>query len=102
MTHTNTNDTPMTTSTEIAQKIDLGFDYVNLIGFSNEDELKNEYGEEFYKKFVEVFADEWRVFSLLLPKFKDLYAKVRRRGTLVNDPRKGGSQGKMLVNDLDF
>ena len=35
----------MTTSTEIAQKIDLGFDYVNLIGFSNEDELKNEYSE---------------------------------------------------------
>ena len=28
MTQTNTNDTPMTTSTEIAQKIDLGFDYV--------------------------------------------------------------------------
>ena len=56
MKHTNTKDTPMTTSTEIAQKIDLGFDYVNLIGFSNEDELKNEYGEEFYKKFVKVFS----------------------------------------------
>ena len=40
MKHTNTNDTPMTTSTEIAQKIDLGFDYVNLIGFRNEDELR--------------------------------------------------------------
>ena len=53
----------MTTSTEIAQKIDLGFDYVNLIGFSNEEELENEYEEEFYKKFVEVFADEW--FTLI-------------------------------------
>ena len=63
MTQPNTNDTPMTTSTEIAQKIDLGFDYVNLIGFSNEDELKKEYGEEFYKKFVDEFADEW--FTLI-------------------------------------
>ena len=53
----------MSILTEIAQKIDLGFDYVNLIGFSNEDELKNEYGEEFYKKFVEVFANEW--FTLI-------------------------------------
>ena len=44
MTQTNTNDTPMTTSTEIVQQIDLGFDYVNLIVFSNEDELKKEYG----------------------------------------------------------
>ena len=63
MTETNTNAIPMTTSTEIAQKIDLGFDYVNLIHFSNENELKKEYGEEFYKKFVEVFADEW--FTLI-------------------------------------
>ena len=63
MTQTNTKDTPMTTSTEIAQKIDLGFDYVNLIGFSNEEELKKEYGEEFYKKFVDEFADEW--FTLI-------------------------------------
>ena len=62
MTYTNTNDTPMTTSTEIAQKIDLGFDYVNLIGFSKKDELKNEYGEEFYKKFVDEFACEWYNF----------------------------------------
>ena len=63
MKHTNTKDTPMTTSTEIAQKIDLGSDHVNLIGFSNEEELKNEYGEEFYKKFVDEFADEW--FTLI-------------------------------------
>lgn len=63
MTQTNTNAVPMITSTEIAQKIDLGFDYVNLIGFSNEDELKKEYGEEFYKKFVDEFADEW--FTLI-------------------------------------
>ena len=62
MKHTNTKDTPMTTSTEIAQKIDLGFDYVNLIGFSNKDELKKEYGEEFYKKFVDEFACEWYNF----------------------------------------
>ena len=47
MTETNTNAIPMTTSTEIAQKIDLGFDYVNLIHFSNENELKKEYGEKF-------------------------------------------------------
>ena len=49
----------MISATEISQKIDLGFDYANLIRFSNEDELKKEYGEEFYKKFVEAFADEW-------------------------------------------
>ena len=48
----------MISATEIAQKIDLGFDYVNLTGFSNEDELKKGHGEEFYKKFVEVFADD--------------------------------------------
>ena len=53
----------MISATEISQKIDLGFDYANLIRFSNEDELKKEYGEEFYKKFVEVFADEW--FTLI-------------------------------------
>ena len=63
MKHTNTKDTPMTTSTEIAQKIDLGFEYLNLIGFSNEDELKKEYGEKFYKKFLDEFADEW--FTLI-------------------------------------
>ena len=50
MKHTNTKDTPMTTSTEMAQKIDLGFDYVNLIGFSNEDELKKEYGGRVLQK----------------------------------------------------
>ena len=53
----------MISATEIAQKIDLGFDYANLIGFSNEEELKKEYGEEFYIKCVEVFADEW--FTLI-------------------------------------
>ena len=53
----------MISATEISQKIDLGFDYANLIRFSNEDELKKEYGEEFYKKFVDEFADEW--FTLI-------------------------------------
>ena len=40
MTQTNTNAVPMTTSNEISQKIDPDFNYVNLISFSNEDELK--------------------------------------------------------------
>ena len=53
----------MISATEISQKIDLGFDYVNLISFANESELKKEYGEEFYKKFEKVFADEW--FTLI-------------------------------------
>ena len=52
----------MISATEIAQKIELGFDFLNLIGFSNEDELKKEYGEEFYKKFVDEFACEWYNF----------------------------------------
>ena len=66
----------MTTSTEIAQKIDLGFDYVNFIGFNNEDELKNEYGEKFYKKFGEVFADQW--FTLIGDAVQ--YASLTRDG----------------------
>ena len=52
----------MISATEISQKIDLGFDYVNLIGFANEGELKKEYGEEFYKKFEKAFAEEWFTF----------------------------------------
>ena len=53
----------MISATEISQKIDLGFDYLNLIRFAKKGELKKEYGEEFYKKFEKVFADEW--FTLI-------------------------------------
>mgnify|MGYP003126260698 CR=1 FL=1 len=48
---------------EIAKKIDLGFDYANLIRFKNEEELKKEYGEEFFNQFVQEWSDTW--FTIL-------------------------------------
>jgi len=44
---------------EVAKKFDLGFDYANLIRFKNEEELKKEYGEEFYSQFVHEFSIRW-------------------------------------------
>ena len=48
---------------EVAKKFDLGFDYANLIRFKNEEELKKEYGEEFYSQFVQEFSERW--FTIL-------------------------------------
>ena len=48
---------------EIAKKIDLGFDYKNLIRFTNEEELRKEYGEEFFNQFARQWCDTW--FTIL-------------------------------------
>ena len=48
---------------EIAKKIDLGFDYKNLIRFTNEEELRKEYGEEFFNQFLRQWCDTW--FTIL-------------------------------------
>ena len=44
---------------EVSKKFDLGFDYANLIRFKNEEELKKEYGEEFFNHVREQFYVEW-------------------------------------------
>lgn len=53
----------MISATEISKKLDLNFHYKNLIGFTSEDELRKEYGAEFFEQFLDVFAEEW--FSVI-------------------------------------